>query len=73
MVERMFDRMGKSGFALVLAGIFGSQFVFVVDGGERALIMDKTSGLKNKVYGEGMHLLIPGVQTVKRFQIRARP
>ena len=67
MVERMFDRMGKAGFGFVLAGIFGSQFIFVVDGGERALIMDKTSGLKNKVYGEGMHLIIPGVQTVKRF------
>ena len=73
MVEKMFDRIGKLGFGFVLAAGFGSQFVFVVDGGERGIIMDKTSGLKNKVYGEGMHLILPGIQTVKRFQIRARP
>jgi len=40
MVEKIFDKMGKLGFVMVGAGIVGTNFIFVVDGGERALIMD---------------------------------
>ena len=36
--------------------------IYVVDPGEKALIMDKLQGLKQTVYGQGYHLLIPGVQ-----------
>ena len=35
--------------------------------------MDKTSGLKNKVYGEGMHIRIPVIDRINRFEIRTRP
>ena len=65
--------MGKTGFALTVAGLIGTNFIFVVDGGERALIMDAFKGVKPHVYGEGMHFRIPIIQTVNRFEIRARP
>ena len=73
MVEKIFDRMGKVGFGLLAAGVVGTNFIFVVDGGERALIMDAMKGLKPHVYGEGMHFKIPFIQKVNRFEIRARP
>ena len=73
MVEKIFDRMGKLGFMMATAGVIGTNFIFVVDGGERALIMDAFRGLKPKVYGEGMHFKLPVIQKVNRFEIRARP
>ena len=59
MVEKIFDRMFKVGLGLFATGVVGHNFVFVVDGGERALIMDAVRGLKPHVYGEGMHFKIP--------------
>jgi len=53
--------MQKIGGGMVFAGIFVSQFTFVVDGGERCLIMDATRGLRPGVYGEGIHFRIPGI------------
>ena len=65
--------MGASGFALAALGIVGTNFIFVVDGGERALIMDAFKGVKPHVYGEGMHFRLPFIQTINRFEIRSRP
>ena len=38
--------------------------VYTVDPGEKALIMDKVKGLKQEVYTQGYHLLIPGIQVL---------
>lgn len=38
--------------------------IYTVDPGEKALIMDKLKGLKQNVYGQGYHLLIPGIQVL---------
>ena len=59
MVVLFLDRMLKVGGGLFCAGIFATNFVFVVEGGERALIMDAMRGLQPHVYGEGMHFKIP--------------
>ena len=58
---------------MVLAGIVATQFTFVVDGGERALIMDATKGLRPGVYGEGIHFRLPIIHQVKTFQVRTQP
>lgn len=73
MVELMLNRMLKMGGAMVGAGVFASNFIFVVDGGERAIIMDAFRGLQHKVYGEGMHFRLPFVHQVKRFEVRTQP
>ena len=70
MVELFMNRMLKVGAGFVGAGIFASNFCFVVDGGERAIIMDAFRGLQPKVHGEGIHLKIPFIQSVKRFEVR---
>ncbi len=43
----------------MLGGVVLTRFFFVVDGGERALIFNKIRGVQPKVYGEGMHFMIP--------------
>ena len=50
-----------------------TRFVFIVDGGERALKYDKLRGVGDKVYGEGMHFYIPFFQEPRIFEIRTRP
>jgi prohibitin 1 len=53
-----------------LATVFGiglvalNSAIYTVDPGEKALIMDKLKGLKQNVYGQGYHLLIPGIQVL---------
>ena len=48
-------------------------FFFVsVDGGHRAVIFDRFTGVKEYVVGEGTHFLIPWVQKPIIFDIRSR-
>lgn len=44
-----------------------------MDGGHRAVIFDRFSGIKNHVVGEGTHFFIPWVQKPILFDIRSRP
>lgn len=44
-----------------------------VDGGQRAVIFDRFSGVKPDVSGEGTHFLIPWVQRPIIFDIRSTP
>jgi regulator of protease activity HflC (stomatin/prohibitin superfamily) len=46
----------------LVGGVVLSRFFFIVDGGERAVIFDKIRGVQGKIYGEGMHFLIPVLQ-----------
>ena len=62
MVEKIFDRMGKLGFVMLAGGLVGTRFIFVVDGGERALKMNNFKGLSPIIYGEGMHFRWPFIE-----------
>jgi hypothetical protein len=44
-MERLFDKMGFLGLTLLGAGVVGTRFIFVVDGGERVVIFNKFRGL----------------------------
>jgi len=72
-IEKMFDLMGKAGFAFLCSGVVATRFIFVVDGGERALVFNKLKGLQTHVYGEGMHFMLPVIHQPKKFEIRTRP
>ena len=72
-MERFFDKLGFLGIAIMGVGVIGTRFIFVVDGGERAVIFNKLKGLQDKVYGEGMHFKIPVIYTPRYFEIRSRP
>ena len=72
-MEAVFNRMLTVGGGIMLSGVFLSQFVFVVDGGHRALKMDAVRGLQPYVYGEGMWLRVPFLQRIQHFEVRTRP
>jgi len=44
-----------------------------VDGGHRAIIFNKFSGTKKKVYDEGTHFKIPFLEKAVIFNVRSRP
>ncbi len=58
-MEALLNKMQRLGLVMMTGGFVSSRFFFVVDGGERALLYDKTRGIQTKVYGEGMHFYIP--------------
>lgn len=72
-MEAFFNKLQKVGVAMMVGGLVLTRFVFVVDGGERAIKYDKIRGIQEKIYGEGMHFYIPIVQEARIFEIRTRP
>lgn len=58
---------------LSIAGGIAQTALYNVDGGQRAVIFDRFSGVKNEVVGEGTHFLIPWVQKPIIFDIRSTP
>jgi regulator of protease activity HflC (stomatin/prohibitin superfamily) len=61
-MEAALNRMQKLGVGLILGGVLLSRFIFVVDGGQRGVKFDRIYGVQNKVYGEGMHFVVPFFQ-----------
>ena len=47
--------------------------LILVDGGQRAVIFDRISGIKQTVMGEGMHFVIPWLQRAIIFDVKTRP
>ena len=44
-MEKFFDRLGFLGLTFLMSGFVGTRFIFVVDGGQRAVIFNKLKGL----------------------------
>jgi len=60
------------------AGIFGTGWLFynslyTVDGGHRGVVFNRLQGVKDEVYGEGTHLIIPWFEWPIIFDVRTRP
>lgn len=72
-MEKFFNRLGVAGMSLCAVGIIGTRFVYVVDGGERAVIFKRFGGVDSKVHGEGMHFMLPFLHTPIKFEVRSRP
>ncbi len=73
MAAQLFNRLGQLGVGLAVAGGVVNSALFNVDGGHRAVIFDRFTGVKQSVVGEGTHFMIPWVQRPIVFDIRARP
>lgn len=56
----------------ISASILNSS-LYTVDGGERAVLFDRFSGVKDDTIGEGTHFLIPWLQKPFIFDIHTRP
>ncbi len=57
---------------IFIAIMFLSQAILVVDAGKRAIIMNRVSGMEKRVLGEGMHILIPGIQMPTTYSVRTQ-
>jgi len=59
---------------LLTAGIAGYRYgLYNVDGGHRAVIFNKITGVKENVYGEGTHLRVPFIDVPVIYDVRAKP
>ncbi|XP_057508172.1 prohibitin-1, mitochondrial-like [Actinidia eriantha] len=59
---------------IVGLGVYGvSNSLYNVDGGHRAIVFNRIVGVKDKVYPEGTHLMIPWFERPIIYDVRARP
>lgn len=73
MAAQIFNRLGQLGVGVAVAGAVINSALFNVEGGHRAVIFDRFTGIKKEVVGEGTHFMIPWVQRPIIYDIRARP
>ncbi|XP_023525683.1 prohibitin-1, mitochondrial [Cucurbita pepo subsp. pepo] len=71
---------GGAASALVKIGIIGglglyaaANSLYNVEGGHRAIVFNRVVGVKDKVYPEGTHLMIPWFERPIIYDVRARP
>ncbi|KAG6607790.1 Prohibitin-2, mitochondrial [Cucurbita argyrosperma subsp. argyrosperma] len=71
---------GGAASALVKIGIIGglglyaaANSLYNVEGGHRAIVFNRLVGVKDKVYPEGTHLMIPWFERPIIYDVRARP
>ncbi|KAE8738168.1 hypothetical protein FOCC_FOCC016366 [Frankliniella occidentalis] len=82
-VNDLLGRLGKTPkgvntgitlLAMAGASAYGvSQSMFTVDGGHRAIIFSRLSGVQKEVYAEGLHFRLPWFQYPVIYDIRSRP
>jgi len=51
----------------------GSQSIFNVEGGHSAVVFNRFVGVKQKVYGEGTHFILPWIERPEIYNVRAKP
>lgn len=73
MVAQFFNRIGQLGLGVAIMGGVVNSALYNVDGGHRAVIFDRFTGVKNEVTGEGTHFFIPWVQRPIIYDIRSQP
>ncbi|KAA8913191.1 hypothetical protein TRICI_003253 [Trichomonascus ciferrii] len=65
---------GLGGILLLgAAGLTLNASLFNVDGGHRAIIYSRLSGVRPQIYNEGTHFAIPWFQTPIIYDVRAKP
>jgi prohibitin 1 len=72
-LESGLTTLGRVGMAIAVTSFLAGQCLFVVDGGQRALIFDRFSGLKPKVHTEGVNFKMPLLQYPILFEVRTSP
>jgi len=72
-MAQFLTRIGQLGMGIAIAGGVVNSALYNVDGGHRAVIFDRFSGVKPEVVGEGTHFYVPWVQRPIMYDIRSRP
>ena len=58
MAAQLFNRLGQIGLGLAVGGAVVNNALYNVDGGHRAVIFDRFTGVKSDVVGEGTHFMV---------------
>lgn len=69
----LLTNLARAAFGLGIAATAVNSSLYTVDGGQRAVLMDRIRGVIDKPVGEGTHFLIPLLQTPNIFDIRTKP
>mmetsp|Transcript_21178 Transcript_21178/g.35516 ORF Transcript_21178/g.35516 Transcript_21178/m.35516 type:complete len:277 (-) Transcript_21178:382-1212(-) len=69
----LLNNVAKWAAGLGVLGSIAQNGLYTVDGGERAVIFDRLQGVLEESKGEGMHIMIPWLQSPTIFDIRTRP
>ena len=73
-VPKISKRLIALGGTLFGASLIGSNFFFVVNPGERAIVFDVINGgIKEKTYDKGLHFMIPFMQRIIKYETRITP
>ncbi|XP_050207985.1 prohibitin-1, mitochondrial [Mercurialis annua] len=71
---------GAAASALIKLGVIGGLTVYAaanslynVEGGHRAIMFNRITGVKDKVYPEGTHFMVPWFERPVIYDVRARP
>jgi prohibitin 1 len=73
MAQHFLAAIYRTAVPLVIgAGIVQSS-IYDVKGGQRVVIFDRLSGVKEEVVNEGTHFLIPWLQRSIHFDVRTKP
>lgn len=67
------SNIARAAFGLGVAASAVNASLYTVDGGQRAVLMDRLRGVLDVPVGEGTHFLIPFLQTPNIFDIRTKP
>ncbi|CAB3258283.1 unnamed protein product [Arctia plantaginis] len=73
MPVKVFRRLSQVGIGLALGGGVVNNALYNVDGGQRAVIFDRFTGIKKVVVGEGTHFFIPWIQKPIIFDVKSNP
>lgn len=65
--------IARAAFGLGVGSALLNSSLYTVDGGQRAVLFDRFSGVSDDTVGEGTHFLIPWLQKPFIFDIRTRP
>ena len=58
MAAHLLNRLGQLGVGLAVGGAVVNNALYNVDGGHRAVIFDRFTGVKPDVVGEGTHFMV---------------
>eukprot|EP01114_Cavostelium_apophysatum_P020235 TRINITY_DN672_c0_g1_i1.p1 TRINITY_DN672_c0_g1~~TRINITY_DN672_c0_g1_i1.p1 ORF type:complete len:314 (-),score=52.63 TRINITY_DN672_c0_g1_i1:245-1069(-) len=68
--------LGGAGLLVALlagAGLVAYEGLYNVEGGHRGVVFNRITGVRQKVYGEGTHIIIPFIDKPITYNVRSRP
>eukprot|EP00392_Amoebophrya_sp_AT5.2_P017490 g17852.t1 len=73
MADKVLGMVSRTGMAAAGLAAIPAFFLYNVDGGERAVMFNRFSGVSDMVSGEGTHFMVPWLMAPYRYDIRVRP